>query len=130
MLARQRPLRRSQLGGRTLEDDAPTVVAGAGTEVDHPVGPRHHVIYGLTTSGGMIGLIVSMVGGVLAAVLGLLFGLTGGFPVLLGAGGALLVFIGELAYALLSIPREQARLVALFPAPPQSTLSESGTATE
>src|SRR4029450_10473191 len=28
-------------GGRALEDDSAAVVAGAGAEVDDPVGPRH-----------------------------------------------------------------------------------------
>jgi len=37
------------------------------------------VIWGLTTSGGMIGLIVSMLGGVLTGVLGLIAGASGGW---------------------------------------------------
>src|SRR5687768_15339031 len=43
MLARQRPGGPHQVSGRTLEDHATAVVPGAGTEVDHPVRPRHHV---------------------------------------------------------------------------------------
>ena len=31
-----------QVGGRALEDDPAAVVAGAGAEVDDPVGVRHH----------------------------------------------------------------------------------------
>src|SRR5439155_8477269 len=31
-----------ELGGRALEDDPTAVVAGAGAEVDDPVGVRHH----------------------------------------------------------------------------------------
>jgi len=36
------------------------------------------LVYGLTTSNGMIGLIVAMVAGVLATVLAMLIGLDGG----------------------------------------------------
>ena len=33
---------RDEVGRRALEDDPPAVVAGAGAEVDDPVGVRHH----------------------------------------------------------------------------------------
>ena len=48
------------------------------------------ILYGLTTSGGMIGLITSMVGGVFAAVLGLLIGVSGEQAVWVGLGGGVL----------------------------------------
>ena len=45
-----------------------------------PTGGFGDIVYGLTTSGGMIGLITSMVGGVFVAVAALLVGATGGGP--------------------------------------------------
>jgi hypothetical protein len=82
--------------------------------------------YGLTTSGGMIGLILSMVGGVLIGVLALLFGVaSGGLAVWFGLGGAILVFVAILLFTLGSVPREQSRLPSLFPTPdPTATGSE------
>ena len=41
VLARERGARGDEVGGRALEDDAAAVVAGAGAEVDDPVGVRH-----------------------------------------------------------------------------------------
>ncbi len=75
------------------------------------------IVYGVSTSSGMIGLIVSMVGGVLAGVLALLFGLSDALPVWVGVGGAILVFAGLLAFTTGSVPRAQARLPVLFPTP-------------
>ena len=73
--------------------------------------------YAITTSGGMIGLIVSMVGGVLAAVLGLLVGLPGELAVWIGIGGGVIVFVAILVLTLGSVPRHQEQLGVLFPAP-------------
>lgn len=74
------------------------------------------ILYGLTTSGGMIGLITSMVGGVLAAVLGLLIGVSGEQVVWVGFGGGVLVFAIILVLTTGTIARNQAALPALFPA--------------
>jgi hypothetical protein len=74
------------------------------------------ILYGLTTSGGMIGLITSMVGGVLAAVLGLLMGVSGDQAVWVGLGGGVLVFAILLVLTTGAITRDQAALPALFPA--------------
>ena len=82
-----------------------------------PIGGMGNLLYAMTTSGGMIGLITSMVGGVLAGVLGLIVGLGGGLSVWIGVGGAVLVFVALGALAAASIPREQARLTVLFPTP-------------
>ena len=74
------------------------------------------ILYGLTTSGGMIGLITSMVGGVLAAVLGLLAGVSGEVAVWVGLGGGVLVFAILLVLTTGAITRNQTALPALFPA--------------
>ena len=75
------------------------------------------LLYGLTTSGGMIGLILSMVGGVLVAVLAVLAGLTGGTALLVGLAGTLVVFSILVWLTAGSVPREQRKLVSLFPTP-------------
>jgi hypothetical protein len=75
------------------------------------------VMYALTTSGGMIGLIVCMVGGVLAAVLGLIIGASGELAVWIGLGGGVLVLVALMVTTFGSVPRHQAKLGVLFPAP-------------
>lgn len=73
------------------------------------------VLYGLTTSGGMIGLIVSMVGGVLTGVIALIVGQPGDWVVWIGVAGAVGVF-GLLAILTTGrIPRTQATLTVRFP---------------
>jgi FtsH-binding integral membrane protein len=74
------------------------------------------ILYGLTTSGGMIGLITCMVAGVLIAVLALLVGVSGGLAVWIGVGGGLLVFVMLLVLTVGAVPRHQSELGVLFPA--------------
>lgn len=82
-----------------------------------PGGSISTLAYALTTSGGMIGLITSMVGGVLVGTLALAAGLVSGLAVVLvGIAGGLVVFTG-LAWATMRyVPNAQARLGAAFPA--------------
>lgn len=94
-------------------DDLPSVLTAYGSPSLSGVGT---ILYGLTTSGGMIGLITSMVGGVLAAVLGLLVGVPGGLAVWVGSGGAVLVFAILVLLTTGAVTRHQATLPALFPA--------------
>jgi hypothetical protein len=76
------------------------------------------LLYGLTTSGGMIGLIVSMVGGVLVGVLALMTGIaSGAMAPWFGLGGAILVFALLSAATTGRVPRAQERLPVLFPTP-------------
>lgn len=92
--------------------------AGIGlTYGDHPTTMPGVFFYGLTTSGGMIGLILAMVGGVLVAVLALLAGMTDGAAVLVGLGGGLVVFGALVWLTVGSVPREQRKLTTLFPTP-------------
>jgi hypothetical protein len=96
-------------------DDIDSVVSAYGT------GPSmtglSQMFYALTTSGGMIGLITSMVGGVLAGVLSLLIGVSGGLTVWIGVGGGVLVFIALVAFPFGAVPGHQSALGTLFPAP-------------
>ncbi len=75
------------------------------------------ILYGLTTSGGMIGLITSMVGGILAAVLSLILGVTGGLPVGIGLAGAAAVFAILAVVTTGSITRQQESMPVMFPGP-------------
>ena len=94
-------------------DDIDSVLTAYGTL---PTTGAGTVLYGLTTSGGMIGLITSMVGGVFAAVLGLLFGAPGGLAVWIGIGGGVLVFIAIVLFTTGAVTRHQYDLSAVFPA--------------
>jgi hypothetical protein len=74
------------------------------------------LIYGLTTSGGMIGLITAMVGGVLAGVIGLMVGVTGGAAVWIGVVGFVVLFVAIVWLTFGRIAREQGVLGSDFPA--------------
>jgi len=102
-------------------DDVASVIAGYGSL---PATTGGSMLYGLTTSGGMIGLIVSMVGGVLAAVLALLAGASGAAPMWLGFAGGVLVLAALFAWALVRIPRTQASLAVRFPSPDDGSAGE------
>jgi hypothetical protein len=95
-------------------DDVASVISSYGTPSTGAIGD---VWYALTTSGGMIGLITAMVGGVLAAVLALLIGITAGIAIWLGIGGGVLVFVLIAVLTFGAVPRHQAALGVLFPAP-------------
>ena len=55
-------------------------------------------VYGLSTSNGMIALIVAMVGGVLTTVVAMLFGVVGGASIWIGVAGGLIVLAGLSAF--------------------------------
>ena len=74
--------------------------------------------YALTTSGGMIGLIVSLVGGVLAGVLTLAVGASGSWALVAGVIGAIAVFLLLFALTAGIIARTSASLPVLFPTSP------------
>ena len=102
-------------------DDIDSVIAGYGRVPDSGLG---QVVYGLTTSGGMIGLIVSMVGGVLAAVLGLIVGVSADVAIWVGVAGAIVVFGAITVLTVGSVPSHQRDLTVLFPAPGREDTSE------
>jgi hypothetical protein len=74
-------------------------------------------LYGLTTSGGMIGLIVALVGGVLAGVLALLFGAGGDVALIAGIAGAVVAFAAISGLSSGTVVRHHADLDTLFPTP-------------
>jgi hypothetical protein len=73
--------------------------------------------YGLSTSNGMVALIVSMIGGVLTAVVAMLFGVAGGASIWLGVVGGLVVLAALFGLTYSAITREQARIPVMFPTP-------------
>jgi hypothetical protein len=102
-------------------DDVPSVVAGYYA----PDGTLATIWYGLTTSLGMVGLIVAMVGGVLAGVLGLLAGVSGTSAVWIAVVAGLLAFAVLIISTFLTVPRNQARLEVRFPAPVSTDTPEA-----
>jgi len=96
-------------------DDVESVLGAYGGGGSSAVGT---LWYAMTTSGGMIGLIVSMVGGVLAGVLSLILGASGGVPVWIGIGGAVLVLVAITMLTFGAVPGYQAGLTVLFPKEP------------
>ena len=106
-------------------DDIDSILTAYGTMPNTGLGTA---MYALTTSGGMIGLISSMVGGVLAAVLGLLVGVSGGLAVWVGVGGFVVVFASLVLLTFGSVARNQEDLAVLFPPPakPSGTDSAAG----
>ena len=73
-------------------------------------------LYAFTTSGGMIGLITAMVGGVLASVVALLFGASGDLSIGIGVGGAVLVLAAIVRLSFGRVASTQEGLSAMFPA--------------
>ena len=103
-------------------DDMESVTGAYGSPSNSGLGL---LVYGLTTSGGMIGMITAMVGGVFIAVISLILGVPGGFTVWIGVAGALVVFAVIAALTVGSVPRHQAQMSVKFPAPGAG--SETGT---
>jgi hypothetical protein len=92
----------------------------AGTMISYgnpPSGGISGWVYGLTTSGGMIGLITALVGGALAGVVALL--VEASTPVALGIGliGAIAVFAAITGASSGTLARQQRALESLFPTP-------------
>ena len=93
-------------------DDVDSVVR----DYDAPDGPMT-IVYALSTSLGMIALIVAMLGGVEVGVIGMLVGLDMTGAILLGILGAVVIFALLLLGTFLRVTRNQARLETRFPPP-------------
>ena len=105
-----------------IHDDMPSVLTAYGPQSSSALS---FVIAGLVSSGGLIGLIVSMVGGVLAAVVGLLVGVDGSFALWVGLAGAAVVFALLLVGTLTAVSRGQTTIEARFPAPEDAPVTTS-----
>jgi hypothetical protein len=104
-------------------DDMASVVTAYGSPSASGIGL---ILYGLTTSGGMIGLITSMVGGVFVAAISMIAGITGALVVWIGIAGGIAVFVALLVLTAGSVPRHQATMTVLFPAPESRSGAEPG----
>jgi hypothetical protein len=96
----------------STHDDPESVVSAYGV----PISIAGNVLYALSTSAVMVALTTAMVGGVLAAVVGLIAGATGNIAVWVGVGAAVLLFVLLLALMGIAILRLQRQVVVLFPA--------------
>jgi hypothetical protein len=97
------------------------------TTVYGPISERvlGQFIYGLSTSNGMIGLIVAMIGGVLTTVVAMLLGVDGGASIWIGLVGGVAVLAALFGFTFVGITREQARFTALFPSPSADPVPET-----
>jgi hypothetical protein len=86
-----------------------------------PTGLLGSLAYGMSTSLGMVGLVVAMVGGVEVGVISLLVGADIGTAVWAAVAGASLVFLVLVVSTLVRIPRAQATLEPHFPSTPPPT---------
>ena len=103
-------------------DDLDTVTTVYGPISDRMVG---QFVYALTTSSGMIGLIVSMVGGVLTALVATLLGLDGGAALWIGVGSGVVIFLALFTFTALAIQRAYGHFTSLFPSPKPETVEPS-----
>ena len=94
-------------------DDIPSVLTAYGPQANSSLGD---VLYGFSTSLGLVGLITAMVGGVLASIIALLFGLSGVVVLLVGGAVGLIVIVAMLVLTFSAISRNWAMLEARFPA--------------
>lgn len=102
-------------------DDVDSVLTAYGSQSTSVLG---NILYGLSTSLGMIGLITAMVGGVLASVVSFLVGVGGEVAVILGVVTTLLTLILLVLLTFRAATREQGQLPARFPAPKTAEAQE------
>lgn len=98
----------------SVHDDLKGVLVSYGSPAISPLG---NLVYALTTSGGMIGMIVSLLSGVFVHVLVLLAGLPAGVGFAAAAIAAVGVFVALAGFTSRYFDREQARLPVMFPSP-------------
>lgn len=96
-------------------DDLAGVMVSYGSP---PTRGRGAIVYQLTTSSGLINLIVSMIGGVLALVLSLIAGVSITLGFVVAAVTAAAVFLVLLAMTVRFFTGVQVRQEVLFPTPP------------
>ena len=95
-------------------DDPESVLLSYGAPPNPGIGQL--LLYGVTTSGGMIGLIASIIAGVLASDLALLAGASVGPAVGIGVVGTVAVFAIMTALTIGSVTRARSTMPPRFPA--------------
>jgi hypothetical protein len=94
-------------------DDLASVLRAYSTA--DPESIRANILYGLSSSGGMLGIVVSLVAGAFGAVTALALGVAGFVSFLFGALLATLCFVASVRWALRRALRNRAGLVVRFP---------------
>ena len=95
-----------------VHDDPASVMISYGSP---PTNFPGVILYGMTTSGGMVGLIVSLVGGVLAGVLALLFDADATAAIIVGLIGTIFTFTIVIGGTSGYFTRQQAQMEVRFP---------------
>jgi hypothetical protein len=101
----------------SVHDDLPGVMVSYGNP---PISGPGVVFYQLTTSASMIGIIVSMIGGVLALVVALIIGAPLSMAIGVAVVATLGVFLGLAAMTVRFYTRVQASLQVLYPTPDET----------
>jgi hypothetical protein len=99
----------------SVHDDARGVLATYGEPATRS--PVISFLHGMTTAGAMVGTIVSVLGGVVLAMLLLLLGSSAALAVAGGVAGFVAVFVGHSRYEIVAIQRFEAEMEAMFPTP-------------
>jgi hypothetical protein len=99
-------------------DDVAGVMTTYGEASDEDPGVVASIGHGLTTTGGMVGVITTIVAGILASVVGLLAGLAPALASVVGVGTFGAVFAATLLWGLRNYDRFSRTLGARFPTPP------------
>jgi hypothetical protein len=105
-------------------DDAASVAESYGSTTE--VSAARNLVYGLSTSFGMVGLIVSLVSGILGALIALLLDVAWPLPLLAGVVVAAAAFACLAVYALRAASRAQTSLPVAFPRDSVETPSRRG----
>ena len=105
-----------------IYDDLPGVLMAYGTVNQRSM--RASFIYGLSTSGGMLILVLSLVAGSFGAVASLAIGATGLSPLLIGLAAAAATFAIGVRWSYGTFARNQRNLVARFPRPTDRGLTD------
>lgn len=103
-------------------DDVPGVMQSYGYSTDQGGG---YLKQGLSTSSGMVGLVVTFVGGLLVAAVALLVGLPAMGALAAGVIGAVAVFAVAARWALALVANGQKTLETRFPTPPDGPTTAS-----
>ncbi len=96
-------------------DDIDAVVTVYGSDVSP--GMWGQIGYGLSTSNGMVGMIVSMLGGVLTTVIAMLVGIDRSVSIWIGLVGGVVILVALFALTASGIIREQSKFPVAFPTP-------------
>jgi hypothetical protein len=106
-------------------DDVAGVVTSYGTPVA-PSSTLSGLLYGFSTSIGLLVIVAAILAGALVSVLALAAGAGGVFSLLLGALAVLLFMVGLAGIGIRGQVRSQASIVIRFPPPPEGSGSVQG----